>query len=246
MDYLSRARQRAQRRQSPWNLLLALFCVMGVGGTWVGIAHLLREYRRLFLTPPDAFLFSGTRIGNILAFVTPIFPSLAIGLIVGNSLIWCIPAARAALDREAAGEKGTSFQSSQLALAKLGAFAIAIGLPLSFVGANNFWALTPNRIDYRPMLSASTQHYDWSNVESIETGCSTGKSTSYHFLVTLNGGIRIDLMEESPREFSIAYPRVQSALEGHSYRFSSSGLVGRCVTSAPPRWLELLSKRPTK
>jgi len=246
LGYLSKARQRAQRRQSSWNLLLALFCLMGVGGTWAGIAHLIREYRRLFLTPPDAFLFSGTRIGNILAFVTPLFPSLAIGLIIGNFLVWCIPAARATLDKEATEVKRSDFQSSQLALAKFGAFAIAIGLPLSLAGANNFWALTPDRIDYRPMLSATTQHHDWSNVESIETGCSTGRRTSFHFLVTLNGGTHIDLMEESPREFSAAYPRIQSALDGHSYRFSSSRLGGTCVTSAPPRWLELLSKRPTQ
>ena len=96
------------------------------------------------------------------------------------------------------------------------------------------------------MLSATTQHHEWSNVEEIETGCSTGKSISYHFVLKLNDKTRIDLMEESTREFSVAYPQIQSALKGNSYRFSSSGLAGSCVTSAPQRLFELLSKRPTE
>jgi hypothetical protein len=116
-SYLNQAHQRAQRRKSPWNLLLGLFCLIGIGGTWIGIARLLLEYRRFFLIPSDAFLFSGTRIGNILALVTPAFPSLAIGFIVGNFLIWSVPPARATLEREGAGVRGAGFQSSQLALA---------------------------------------------------------------------------------------------------------------------------------
>jgi hypothetical protein len=123
---------------------------------------------------------------------------------------------------------------------------MAVALPLCFLGVNNFWALTPDRIDYRPVLSATTQHHEWSNVEEIETGCSTGKSISYHFVLKLNDKTRIDLMEESPREFSVAYPQIQSALKGNSYRFSSSGLAESCVTSAPQRLFELLSKRPTE
>ena len=142
--------------------------------------------------------------------------------------------------------RGAGFQSSQLALAKFAAIAMAVALPLCFLGVNNFWALTPGRIDYRPVFSVATQHYEWSNVEEIETGCSAGKSISYHFVLMLNDKTSIDLMQESPQEFSAAYPQIQSALKGNRYRFSRSGLVGRCVNSAPQSWLELLSKRPTE
>ena len=173
--YLNLARQRARRRKSPWNLLLIPFCLMGIAGTWIGIAYLLQEYRR-FLVPYDAFLFSGTRIGNIFMFVAPLFPSLAIGLIVGNFLVWCVPPARTALDREATGVRGADLRSSQLALAKLGILAAVITLPLCLLGANNFWELTPNRIDYRPMFLVTTQHYEWSSVKKIETGCSAEHS----------------------------------------------------------------------
>jgi len=123
---------------------------------------------------------------------------------------------------------------------------LAVALPLCFLEVNNFWALPRDRIDYRPAFSATTEHHEWSSVEEIETGCSTGKSISHHFVLKLNDKTRIDLMEEWPGEFSDAYPQIQSALKGNNYRFSSAGLVGTCVTSAPHRLFELLSKRPTE
>jgi hypothetical protein len=49
---------------------------MGIVGTWIGIARLFSEYLHFFPIPSDAFHFSGTRIGNILALLTPGFPSL--------------------------------------------------------------------------------------------------------------------------------------------------------------------------
>jgi hypothetical protein len=228
-------------RKNTWNLLLVPLCVMGTGGVWIGIVLVFEQYRKL-LCPPDAFLFSGTRLGNIFFFVAPGFPSLAAGMIVGNFFLWCIPPARATMERKTAG--GT-FQASQLALAKFGAAMGTIALPLCFLGANNVWALTPDHIEYRPMLSVAARTYSWSSVGKIETGCFTGKSTSYDFVVTLEDKTRIDLMEESPRRFTEAFPQIQTALHGRSYGFTSEGLVGRCVASMPRRWLEILSKPPT-
>jgi hypothetical protein len=131
-------------------------------------------------------------------------------------------------------------------VAKFGAVLSVIFLPLNFFGANNFWALSPKRIDYRSMLSATTRRYKWSDVREIETGCYTGKSTTYNFVLTMTDGTHIDLMEESPYDFSVAYPQVQSALRGQSYLLSTPGLVGSCVARASRRWLAILAKRPTE
>ncbi|HLZ52552.1 MAG TPA: hypothetical protein VKP61_17510 [Candidatus Acidoferrum sp.] len=234
-------RTNQPRARSPWNLLLIPLCVLSIVGVWVGIVWGVEHYRT-HLCPPDAFLFNGTRLGNIFFFVAPGFPSLAAGLIVGNLLLWCVPAARATIERE---PSGGAFRASQFGLAKLGAVLAGIALPLCFMGASNVWALTPDRIEYRPMLSVAARNYSWSSVATIETGCFSGKSTSYDFVVTLDDKTRINLMEESPRKFTEAFPQIQAALRGKNYRFSSDGLVGRCVASMPRRWLEILSKPPT-
>ena len=244
-DSALQAHRKKRRPQTAWSLLLALLCGVGIAGAWTGIAFLVIEYRRA-MAPADAFLFSGTRLGNILAFVAPGFPSMVIGLLAANLLVWSISPARAALGGDAPGARRHGFRSSQLVLAKFGAVVSAVALPLCVLGANNFWALAPDRIDYRPMLSVTARHYSWSSVTGIETGCSTGKSTSYHFAVILNDKTHMDLMEEAPSEFVAAYPRIQLALRGNNYGFNTSGLVGSCVARAPRRWLEILTRRPTE
>ena len=236
---------RERRSKSAWNLLLVPLCIVGIAGAWIGIVLAFQRYRGL-LCPADAFIFSGTHVGNIFLYVAPFWPSLAFGLIVGNLLLWCVPPARTAMEREAAGAEDKVYRASQLALAKLGAVFAGIALPLCFLGANNFWALTAVRIYYRPMFAVTTRDYDWSSLRSVETGCSTGKTISFHFVVTLGNKTSIDLMEESAQKFWAAYPQIQAALRGRRYEFSSAGLVGRCVTSTPRRWLEILSKHPTE
>lgn len=201
------------------------------------------ETYRGSLFPPDAFLANGTRIGNILMFVVPFFPSVAIGLITGNFVVWSISPARRAFRREAEGVKGERFRSAQLGLVKAGTVLAAIGLPLCLLGANNTWALTPNGIDYRPMLSTAARHYAWSSVERIETGCSPTKNgIDYHFVVTLNDKTHIDLMEESRDEFLAAYPRIQSALSGHGHKFDDWVLGLSCRPR--PALQRVLSQRP--
>jgi len=240
----NRAHGRPRAPQSPWSLLSAVFCLIGVAGTWIGIAYPFHAYRNS-LFPADAFLSSGTRVGNILMYVAPLFPSIAIGFLVGNFLFWCVPPARATLKRGTARPDG-GFRATQLGLAKFGAIISLICLPLCLLGANNFWSVTPDRIDYRSMLSETTRHYEWSSVEKIDTACHTGnRDTTYDFVLRLNAGPHIDLMEESPYEFESAYPQIQSALRRSNYAFSSWGMVGTCVANAPRRWREMLLRRPT-
>jgi hypothetical protein len=241
----SRRHAHARGGKSGWDFFQSILCLIAAAGIWIGFAHLLLAYRRAQY-PPDAFLSNGTRLGNILMYVTPFFPALCLAFLTCNSLVWLFSLTRSTDDPEERTRANARFRSSLFTLAKLGAIVCAVALPLCLPGANNFWALAPGRIDYRPMFAATVRHYSWSDVEKISTGCTAGKSRTYNFVLTLSDGTRLDLMEESPWEFSIAYPEVQSALTGHPYQFSSAGLVGRCVAQAPRRWLEILAKKPTE
>jgi len=177
-------------------------------------------------------------------FVSPALPSITIGFMIGNALVWCIPWAREALEREAEMGLGTAFGSSERGLAKFAWFLSPV-LLLSFLGANNFWSLTTEGVYYRPMFSPATKRYAWSEVQSIKTGCTIHKGIDYHFEMTLRDRTTIDLAQETPREFWTAYPQVQQALVGVTYRFSTEGLSERCFDLGSRRWLELLSRRPT-
>jgi hypothetical protein len=149
-----------------------LFGVPAIAGIWYLIAQGFLRYQAA-LRPADAFLFSGTRVGNILLFVPPIFPSLGFGFMVGNLLEKLILSASVA--PEFACERETAYRSAQVGLAKFGLTLAAIALPLSFAGTNNYWALAPSRIDYRGIFSVSTSHYRWLDVTNIETGARSVK-----------------------------------------------------------------------
>jgi hypothetical protein len=227
---------KTRQRKSP---IALLFGVPAIAGIWYLIAQGFLKYQAA-LRPADAFLFSGTRVGNILLFVPPIFPSLGLGLMVGNVLEKLILTASA----ECALERQAVYRSAQIGLAKFSLILAAVALPLGFAGTNNYWALAPSRIDYRGMFSVSTSHYRWLDVTRIETGCSVGKTLSYHFVLTLHEGPSIDLMEESPSAFVAAYPEIQSSLRGQRYAFSNAGL-SPCGNSLSRRWFEILFRPPT-
>jgi hypothetical protein len=236
-DFAQDEYPRARHRKSGWNFLSLLLGFLDIGIAWYLLAQIFLSYQKL-LYPPGAFLSSGTRIGNILMYASPVFPSLAIGFLIGNAFVWCIPWAREALQREA------DFRSSQRGLAKFGLLLSPI-LLLSLLGANNFWALTTENINYRPMFSPVTRKYVWSEVQSINTGCTVRKIIDYNFVMTLRDGTRIDLAQEKRDEFWTAYPQIQQSLTGVNYRFSSEDLYGPCLNRGSKRWLELLSQRPT-
>ncbi len=115
-------RIRAARRKSRWNLLLLAFAVVGVAASWPLIVLLLDKYRAS-LALPGLCLGGSTRLGNIRMHVSPGLPSIALGFILANLLIWCIPPARTALENEAKGFPGTDFRSSNVALIRASHFS---------------------------------------------------------------------------------------------------------------------------
>ena len=133
-NYLSEARLRAKRRRSKWNLLLVPLTMIGVGLAWTGLAVIMAAIHSVFY-PLQTFGQSRTNLGGCLLFVPLIFPSLLLGLMFSNVVIWCLPVARKTLDREAAGIPHASFQKSMMALAKLIIIVLPIALSLSLLGA---------------------------------------------------------------------------------------------------------------
>ena len=213
------------------------------GAAWCAIFLPFYALRKK-LVPSDAFLFGGMTVGDIFLYAIPVFPALAMSVIPGRLLIRLIPAARVTLEPELGDDAKTTHQ--QATLAKWGVITFAAALPLYFIGAVNFWSISPKLIKVRPIFSAAVHSYDWSEVREIETGCTTGKYTSYHFILDLVDGTRINLLRNDFADFADAYPKIQSALEGRAYSFSDARLVSSsCMSGLGPHWQEMLTRPPT-
>lgn len=241
---LNAIRKRAARRKSPWNLVLLVLAIIAVAASWIVLVQLFGKYRESLL-PAGAFLSSGTRFANILMHVAPGIPSIAIGFVVANLLIWCIPPARQALEREDKQFPETDFKSSNRALLRMLVPLAIIFLPLAFLGARNLWSLTPESLSYQPMLSVDTKRFSWNDVVAINTGCYFRRNLERNFAVVLRDGTTLDLSQESPPEFARAYPLLQKALTSSHYAFDSSKLTGTCVQALSTNWTWMLSERPT-
>lgn len=239
---LEAASKRAARRRSPWNLVLLAIAALGIAGSWFGIAVLWRAYRQS-LFPADAFLSSGTRFGDILMYVPPCFPSIALGLLVANLLLWCIPPARLPLSNQAAVSPRADFRSSNAVLMKALIILMVFTLPICFLGARNFWSLSPERVVYQPMFSRQPRTLRWSGVREIRTACYARRHVEHNFVLRFEDGTSLDLAEETPLEFLAAYPEIQRALSSAKYDFEDSGVIGQCSLSQA--WARVLMERPT-
>jgi hypothetical protein len=170
--------KRARVTRTRWHFLFILISMAASGAMWGAIllpGYALRES----LLPRGAFLSGGTYYGDTLFFTPPIYPALAIGMILGRLLVRLIPAARTALEPEL-GED-TKITSGLKKFAKSGELALVVALPLCLCGAMSFWVTTPTRIEIRPIFSTTASSYDWSSVREIETGCTRDRTVNYHF-----------------------------------------------------------------
>ena len=239
----SNREERVRASRSGWHYLYLFISVAGAAAVWGTILLPFHELRKN-LVPPDAFLSGGTSFGDTFLYPLPIFPALAIGIILSRFLVRLIPAARTVLEPEL-GEN-TKLASRLNKNARWGLLALIVVLPLSYFGALSIWATSPTRIEVRPIFSATVRSYDWSRVGGIETGCTNGRhGVNYHFVLSLADGTDIDLMQDQEWSFEVAYPKIQLALAGRSYGFSNAGLAASCATDMRPSWREMLTYPPT-
>jgi hypothetical protein len=138
MSYLEDARFRAKRRKSSWNLLLIPFVVLSLALLWFGSSQLLGVLHAK-IYPGQSFQNSQHGLGVILAAISPFFGVVPLAMVLSNALIWVIPPARRALDKEAQPHPGTSFHQAQRNLLKLALVLVPISALFSITGALLPW-----------------------------------------------------------------------------------------------------------
>ena len=141
--YFHEARARAERRKSPWNLILIPLVI--ISGVFVYIIqfNILWFIRAIIYPNHSGQLCEFWREGlSLAAFISSfllaipiLFSSLAIGMIIANLLAWCIIPARRTFDKEAQGIKETSFRESMKKLGKTAMYLMPICFVLGLIGA---------------------------------------------------------------------------------------------------------------
>jgi hypothetical protein len=141
--YIGRARQRAQRRKSPWNLVLIPLGAGLIAGTAYVLFRIMWVVHTAIYPSHAGRLaeFWGKNISlasfasSFLLVVPLFFAAIPIGMILANAIARLIPAARRIFDREAEGIAGASFAEAILALGKVALVLVPVCLVLSGIGA---------------------------------------------------------------------------------------------------------------
>jgi hypothetical protein len=147
--YLRRAHKRADRRKSLWNVPCVVGGFLLIGVLWRTLLHAMWYVHTLFY-PEHAGSFSAV-FGNFIGDSSPrisdasfpcvllemplLFASIPLGFLIANFIMWCIPPARKAMDREAQGIKWGTFVEAQAFLFKIVLIVVPSCLVLSFIGA---------------------------------------------------------------------------------------------------------------
>lgn len=141
--YLGRAQQRAQRRKSPWNLIL-----IPLGFGWIaGSAYVLFQLMwrvHTAIYPEHTGRFSEfwgrgisftSFVSSFLLMMPLLVAAVPLGLLFSNCIAWCVIPARKAFAKEAEGVKGASFREAMQGLWVFAKILVPICLLLSFAGA---------------------------------------------------------------------------------------------------------------
>ena len=110
--YLGRARHRATRRKGLWNFLLFAAVVATIGISTVLLVRIADFYVQFQGSPP-VFAPESPEWKRTVVACGALLVSLPIGMVLANLLIWLIPPARRALDREAVAHPGTDYRTAQ-------------------------------------------------------------------------------------------------------------------------------------
>jgi hypothetical protein len=124
------ARSRARRRKSGWNFLLIPGVVFGTTVFWC----LAIEGAALVLGVSWRTMLAGKGAPPFLIALPPVFAALIAGLITANCVVWLVPPARRALEREAAPHPGLGFGPSTRALCRVLLFLLPAVAALMALG----------------------------------------------------------------------------------------------------------------
>jgi hypothetical protein len=134
--YMQGMERRAQRRKSPWNLLLALFAIVLIPLIWFILVKIALTAGLLLAGFTDD-LDKRSNLAAILVVIPLFFVSLPLAGLVINRLVKLIPRALEVFDREAEGDDlakiegrvGPKFKEAQTGLK----IAAAIVSPLTLI-----------------------------------------------------------------------------------------------------------------
>ncbi len=136
-DYFERARMRAQRRKSAWNLALIPSVLVPLGALWrLDVIAAEALHAALY---PGQYLRLCQGLGTILVVMSPFFGALPVAMLVGNFLVRLIPPARRVLDEEAKPLSSTSYWSAQKQMLKIALVLVPVSLLFSIIGALLQW-----------------------------------------------------------------------------------------------------------
>jgi hypothetical protein len=138
MSYIEKAQQRAKRRKSKWNLLLIPGVIIPLVAIWY-LSFQLLEFVHGIIYIGQNFTDTSRGIGPIIAAVAPLFGTIPVSFLLGNTLVWLISPARRVLETEASNVPGTSFVESQKDLLRLAYVLVPISYGLAFIGAFLPW-----------------------------------------------------------------------------------------------------------
>jgi hypothetical protein len=132
-NFIIEAQERSSRRKNKWNLLLIPFSFGGTLFAWIVLYKLVALISSASVTEVDR-----SELSKGLMVIPLFFPSISIGLMFANAIIWCIPRARKVLDEEAKKYPGMDFKSSMKGLAKFIIITLPLALILSFLSGFNY------------------------------------------------------------------------------------------------------------
>jgi hypothetical protein len=133
-DYIQRARQRARRRKSPWNLLLIPLVACSCGVISYVLLRVVLFCSSTVAARPASFAARSEPIKTLLV-IPLLIAAIPSALIAANFLIHLLPPARRALDKEAEGHAGCDYLSSQHQLWALGRFVAVVCIGISLLVA---------------------------------------------------------------------------------------------------------------
>jgi len=135
-EWLQNARARKQYQKSPWNrvvqvlgLPIWLSSAYGLGA----LAVLLRN--RLHPSHVGPALAHTSGAAEAIIIFAPLLAGIFIGMVVANFLVYQIPPARRAFDKEGEELPSISYAVSQRSLLKVGVPVVAAAIMLLFIAA---------------------------------------------------------------------------------------------------------------